>query len=335
MLSASCGRLQGQRTAALSAHQESVHFQSDGFTLAGTLFMPAGNEPHPAVVMFHGSGPQGRYEFEGHWFAEHGVAALTYDKRGVGESTGDFRSIPFMALCDDGLAAIQLLKSRRDIDARRIGVWGLSQGGWLGPLAASRSTDIAFVIAVSGPGVSPGEQMLYFWANDLRDQGVPDRQVEEAGALRREVWNYMETGMGYEQAKTDLERARSAPWYGQVKQQGDDLFGTLETPEQLRTSIHRWFQQEAVYDPTVALRNLRVPSLFLFGEDDHTIPVADSVRIIRQTLTQSGTRDFTLRVFPKTDHVMLVQQADGGRTRSADYLKTMSDWLASHHFSAP
>lgn len=329
----SCARVQGGGPA-LPAHQEPIHFSSDGFTLAGTLYLPAGVGPYPAVVLFHGSGPQTRYEFEGHWFAEHGVAALTYDKRGVGESTGDFRSVPFMTLCDDGLAAIQLLKARRDIDPHRIGVWGLSQGGWLGPLAASRSSDVAFVIAVSGPGVSPGEQMLYFWASDLRDQGVPDRQVEEATAVRREVWNYMETGNGYERAKADLEHARTAPWYRQVKQQRDDLFSTLEIPEQLRRSSHRWFQQEAVYDPTVALRKLRVPSLFLFGEDDHTIPVADSVRIIRETLTQSGSRDFTIREFPKTDHAMFVRDAGGGRVRSDDYVKSMSDWLTAHHFSS-
>src|SRR5579859_3628637 len=123
----SCARVEGGGPA-LRARQEPIHFSSDGFTLAGTLYLPAGIGPHPAVVLFHGSGPQARYEFEGHWFAEHGVAALTYDKRGVGDSTGDFRSVPFMTLCDDGLAAIQLLKALRDIDPRRIGVWGLSQG---------------------------------------------------------------------------------------------------------------------------------------------------------------------------------------------------------------
>ena len=83
------------------------------------------------------------------WFAEEGVAAFAYDKRGVGESGGNFRTVPFMELCDDGLAAIAYLKSRDEIDPKRIGVWGLSQGGWLGPLAASRSADVSFVIAVS------------------------------------------------------------------------------------------------------------------------------------------------------------------------------------------
>jgi hypothetical protein len=137
-------------------HEESIHFASGNLTLAGTLLLPDGTQRHPAVFIFHGSGPQGRDLSTARWFAEQGFAALTYDKRGVGESTGDFRAGPFMDLCDDGLAAVEYLKSRRQIDPRRIGVWGLSQGGWLGPLAVSRSADISFVIAVSGPGVSPG-----------------------------------------------------------------------------------------------------------------------------------------------------------------------------------
>jgi dienelactone hydrolase len=104
------------------------------------------------------------------WFATEGVTAFAYDKRGVGESGGDFRTVPFMDLCDDGLAAIAYLKSRDEIDPKRIGVWGLSQGGWLGPLAASRSADVSYVIAVSGPGVSPGEQMIVYYANELRSR---------------------------------------------------------------------------------------------------------------------------------------------------------------------
>jgi uncharacterized protein len=110
--------------------------------------------------------------FTAGWFAKHGIAALAYDKRGVGESTADFRTVPFLELCGDGLAAIEYLKSRQDIDTKHIGLWGLSQGGWLGPLAASRSSDVAFVIAVSGPALSPGEQMIFYYANELRARGL-------------------------------------------------------------------------------------------------------------------------------------------------------------------
>src|SRR5580700_5225043 len=174
--------------------EETVHFVSGGITMAGTLALPEGSPTHPAVILFHGSGPQTRDLFTARWFASEGIAALAYDKRGVGESSGDFRKVPFMELCDDGLGAIKYLKSRKEIDAKRIGVWGLSQGGWLGPLAASRSADVAFVIAVSGPGVSPGEQMIVYYANELRARGVAETDIQEASTLRREIYNYLFDG---------------------------------------------------------------------------------------------------------------------------------------------
>src|SRR5262245_11956842 len=166
------------RTSASAIHRvETVRdlpitFRSGDATLAGALFVPDDGRRHPAIVLFHGSGPEPRNTFMARWFAEHGVAALTYDKRGVGASTGDFRAVSFTALAADGLAAVALLKARSDVDSARIGVWGLSQGGWLGPLAASRSADVAFVIAVSGPGVTPAEQMVFYYANQLRERGV-------------------------------------------------------------------------------------------------------------------------------------------------------------------
>ena len=101
--------------------EETVHFASGDITLAGTLVLPEGSQPHPAVVLLHGSGPQIRDLFTARWFAAEGIAALAYDKRGVGESGGDFRKVPFMELCDDGLGAIKYLKSRKEIEARRIG----------------------------------------------------------------------------------------------------------------------------------------------------------------------------------------------------------------------
>ena len=313
--------------------EEAVRFASGKVNLAGTLVLPENPEVHPAVVLFHGSGPQARDLFTAHWFASQGVAALAYDKRGVGESSGDFRAIPFMELCDDGLAAIAYLKLRQEIDAKQIGVWGLSQGGWLGPLAASRSADVAFVIAVSGPGVSPGEQMIVYYANELRRQGIPEGDVREASGVRRDIWNYMSSGNGYERVKAELEQARTKAWFSQAKGQQDDSFGMLPRPEELSKPVGRsllWFNHEMNYDPVVALRTLRVPALFLFGDRDQLIPVQQSVTVLQRVLGEDAHHDFTIREFPNDDHEM---RMDVGETRGEidpDYLKTMREWLAAH-----
>jgi uncharacterized protein len=319
---------------AANPSEEAVRFTNGNITLAGTLVLPQGTAQHPAVVLFHGSGPQSRDLFTAHWFAAQGFAALAYDKRGVGESTGNFRAVPFMDICDDGLAALAYLKSRREIDSQHIGVWGLSQGGWLGPLAASRSADVAFVIAVSGPGVSPGEQMLVFYANELRAQGVAESDVQEATKLRRDVWNYLSSssGEGYQQAKREFDEARTKRWYNQVKSQRDDLFASLPTPSDVSKPDNpnlRWFKREMNYDPLPVLRALRVPALFLFGSDDRMIPVDTSVAIIRQTLEQSGNRDFTIRVFQHADHGMYLTQGEEAGNLAPEYLSTMKSWLAA------
>ncbi|HXQ97949.1 MAG TPA: alpha/beta fold hydrolase [Candidatus Limnocylindrales bacterium] len=330
---AGCAHPAPMPSAKDDATEESVRFSSGDAILAGTLVLPAGTQRHTAVVLFHGSGPQSRDLFTARWFAAHGIAALAYDKRGVGESSGDFKKVPFMDLCDDGLEGVAYLKSRREIDSQHIGVWGLSQGGWLGPLAASRSSNISFVIAVSGPGVSPGQQMLFYYAEELRARGVPEGDVLEATALRREVWDYMSSGKGYEKAKDGLENARGKRWYNDVKKQQDGLFDPLPAPSELSKPVGRsllWFGQEMNYDPVPALKALRVPALFLFGDQDRLVQVKESVDIIRQTLTQSGNKDFTIQVFPQVDHGMQLVSGEGEGSIAPEYLETMANWLAAH-----
>lgn len=330
-----CSRRAPESPPSAVVRVEQVHFTNGDATLSGSIYIPAGRGPHPAVVLFHGSGPQRRDISTASWFAEHGVAALAYDKRGVGESTGDFRKIVFMDLTRDGIAGIQLLKARRDIDASQIGAWGLSQGGWLGPLAATQSPDIHWVIAVSGPGVSPGEQMIVYYANELRRGGVPEAQITEASATRRAIWNYMSSGQNYQQTKSLFDSARSKPWYAQVSQQQDKLFDPMPAPADFAKPGYQhgnWFAHEMNYDPVPTLEALKIPALFLFGDQDQLIPVQTSMEIIRRVQSEPGQRDFTIQVFPGVEHDMYAETGDAGGT-SREYLNAMQSWLTAHlHF---
>lgn len=321
-----CSAANSQRPVR-EIREESVHFQNGDTKLAGTLVFPAAPRPYPAVVLFHGSGYEERNLWMAHWFAEHGIASLAYDKRGTGESSGSFSAVPFMKLADDGLAAVDFLRARSDIDQHRIGVWGLSQGGWLGPLAASRSSDIAFVISVSGPGVSPGEQMIFYCANQLRSQGLNENDVREASALRREVWTALQTGSGMEQARIDLERSRKASWFRTLRHQ-QELFGRLRTPADWeKARSNRWFKEELGYDPVPTLQKLTVPALFIFGSDDRLIPVPESVNAINRVLN-SNKKDFTLFVVSGADHTLHISDKV-----SEEYLQHMQEWLARKGFA--
>jgi dipeptidyl aminopeptidase/acylaminoacyl peptidase len=305
---------------------EDVSFTNDDVRLAGTLRIPSTKGQHPAIVFIHGSGPQDRdFGPMTGLFARRGIAVLTYDKRGVGDSTGDFRRVPFYELAGDALAGVRFLKTRKEIDPNKIGVWGVSQGGWLGPLAASQSADIAFVISVSGPAVSPKEQMLFYRGNQLREAGLLDEAVEQATQLRRRMWDYLGTGEGQQELRAELDRAKKKSWFSALASQGFPR--ALPNVAGMSESELRWYRQEMNYDPVAALEKVSVPVLEIFGEEDEVVPVQESVEIMKQAFERSGNNNVTFKVFPGADHGIQIFSRRGARQFAPDYIETMIGWL--------
>jgi pimeloyl-ACP methyl ester carboxylesterase len=204
-----------------SYRQEEVTFRNGDVTLAGTLTLPSGNEPHPAVVFIHGSGPDSRenYRFYADLFARQDIATLIYDKRGVGSSTGDWRRVHFRDLAEDALAGVRMLKSRKDINPNKIGLWGGSNGGWVAPLTASLSNDVAFVITVAGAAIPPTELVKWRSVNYVRNAGYSDEVVQQVSKLmdlqfelvRKEGWE-----KGWEKYEAELQKVRNEPWFGRL-----------------------------------------------------------------------------------------------------------------------
>ncbi len=159
-----------QPAASVAYVDEELTILSGGVELAARLRLPAFGGPHPALVVAHGSGRVTRdhYAELSENLAINGYALLTYDKRGAGESGGTYTGVgpanseqALGQLADDIISGVELLKQRSDIRADRIGVYGVSQGGWIAPLAAARSSDVSFMVIVSGPAVSVGEEIYY------------------------------------------------------------------------------------------------------------------------------------------------------------------------------
>jgi dienelactone hydrolase len=158
------------RSVVWQVRSERVTIGAGDVTLAGKLSLPRrGSPPFPAAVIVHGSGRVGRADLKRYVreLVPRGLAVLTYDKRGVGESGGEYRTIlvddsPRLLgeLADDAAAALEYLRGREEIDPERVGYVGASQAGWIMPLAASRS-EAAFVVSVSGPAVTYGEEIHY------------------------------------------------------------------------------------------------------------------------------------------------------------------------------
>ena len=157
-------------TVADPVAPQEVAYRSRDARIAARLYLPRGDGPHPALVIAHGSGELRRsgYEHLARGLNSRGYALLTYDKRGVGDSEGAYASVGpqnsaamFELLADDVIAGVEYLAGRDDILAERVGVFGISQGGWIGPLAAARSRSISFLVIISGPAVSVGEEIYY------------------------------------------------------------------------------------------------------------------------------------------------------------------------------
>ncbi|SEF29478.1 hypothetical protein SAMN05421837_104713 [Amycolatopsis pretoriensis] len=166
---------------ASAADSSDVTFTNGGVTLHGSVVAPPGGTKLPGLVMIHGSGEHSRedYRDQAEVFARQGIATLIYDKRTEGYSQF---SRSYSTLADDALAAVEALRKRPEVDPSRVGVWGLSEGGWVAPLAASRSANVAFVVTLGANGVEPSRQQAWAIENQLRRLGMDGSMVRMASS---------------------------------------------------------------------------------------------------------------------------------------------------------
>ena len=315
--------------AGSHAASETVRFQNGEIGFAGSLDLPDGPAPHPAVVLLTGSDPSPRdapfFEDLRRRFAERGFAALSFDKRGVGGSDGTYEETPdFDIAAGDGLAAIRYLRGRSDIDTTRIGVWGASQGGWLALLMAAKSPQVAFVINISGPGVSPFEQTMFQRGVDLSERKIPPRQVAEAIGIRRRILTYFATGKGAQDARAAFKGVHDRPWF-RAATETDRWFEALATlkslppPSALPPDIVATLKRTYEYDPAAVAARVRVPVLNVFGGKDRHIPVEPSVAALKAAFRRGGNRDAIIRVIPEGGHA--IQAVEG----AAECLRCMAE----------
>ena len=306
--------------------RDSVTFANGSVRLSGTLIAPRTAAKHPAIILVHGSGATDReYMLPFAYFlVRHGVAILGYDKRGVGTSTGDWRSSSFEDLAGDVVAAFEYLKTRRDIDASQIGLLGVSQAGWVMPLAAARAPDMAFLISISGAGISAAETTIDHARNEMTVRRMAPEAVDGIVNLMKLQYRFAQTGDGWE-AYT-AERELLVKRFGRAP---DNFPGSQDDPY--------WGEVRRMYfhDPAPTLQRLRLPILSLFGELDNNIVATKNRDAWESALKSSGHRDYTLLILPKGNHILL-EAAEGNNAEMASlqrfvsaYRTTVRDWLAA------
>lgn len=277
---------------------ETIAFTSGDATLEGTLVLPGGEGPHPAVVIQPGSSWILRESAESLetaiTFAAYGIAGLAYDKRGYGSSSGA-TLVSFDVTASDAAAAAEALTDRFDVNPDWIGIWGLSQGAWIAPLAAMRSDAIRYVVLVGAPGTSPARQEIQRARNRAIAERLSPEDVAAVTRFQELSFRYGDTGLGWEEYARARAAAEGRPWLRWVwapTEPGFDNFG--------------WGRLNGSYNPLPALLALREPVLGLWGEHDVNVDPEVHRSLFEVVLDAAGNRDFTLMIVPGADHVLQV-----------------------------
>ncbi|SIO04034.1 alpha/beta hydrolase family protein [Algoriphagus halophilus] len=273
------GVLMSQVLVAQNRIASTVTFKSGNETIEGILIRPNQNEKVPAVVFQQGSGDHAfdGYEKEAwgpHKFyiedvlLEQGYAILYCNKRGLGNSTGNWKNNDFYGRADDAYAAVEYLKSRDDIDASRIGVSGHSQGGWVAQIVASQHDDIAFVISLAGPTVGVTEQTAMYDSLMYLCNGFPEEK------LGKKMEKYRK------RKKTSATIGKTLPF---IK------------------SAYYW-HLIIDYDHDEALKNLSTQTLLLFAEHDANVPPEQNIDHLNMLFDNDLPPNFTIKVMEGGQH---------------------------------
>jgi hypothetical protein len=328
---------------------EEVSYENEkaaGVTLAGTLTLPEGEGPFPAVILISGSGPQDRNEeLLGHkpflviadHFTRQGIAVLRFDDRGVGGSTGDFGAATSADFATDVQAGIDFLKKRPEIATEHIGLVGHSEGGLIAPMVAANDPAVDFIVMMAGPGVSGTEILLLQQELLARAEGAGEKEIERTRKVSKRMFKDLKNSQNLEQTKEDMIRY--------VKEELENLpekdkagLGDLDQLARQRVNVlaSPWFRYFLTYDPQESLKKVNCPVLAINGEKDLQVDAEQNIPAIEKALKAGGNQEVTTKVLPGLNH--LFQHSETGRsseygqleeTCAPEALELMTEWIKS------
>lgn len=296
---------------------QQVKFKNGDVTLAGTLLMPRRTGRAPAVMFLQGSGPEGRWA--NRWlaqkFVQSGFAALIYDKRGVGESTGHWQTEGFDVLASDGAAGVRFLRTLPMIDAAKVGIYGHSQGGSVAPLVDRDVGGLAFIIASSAPGLRPAEVERYSVENSIGLDTLPEKERGDVKEYASAIIDVAYHGAPRSTLDWLADRFKDRSWFFAPPPGGDPYW-------KLSSAI-------ASFDPSVAWAHVKAPVLLVYGARDKRVPPLASLNAIKAALLAGGNRNVSTKLYPDADHVFTIVGAGrskGWPKHQQDYADTLIAW---------
>ncbi len=318
-----------------------------GITLAGTFTAPNGTGPFPAVFLITGSGGEDRDEnVFGHklflvlsdHLTRNGIAVLRVDDRGVGNSTGTQVGATTEDFAQDAESAVAYLKTRKEVNAKQIGLIGHSEGGIIAPIVASRSKDVAFIVMMAGPGVHADDMIVRQLSDLARANGTPDVGVQHVAAAARRICQIA-------MSTTDRALMRT-----QADVVADSLAAQLIAMDPTRSEmisqqshgivnliLDPWFRYLLTLKPEETLRKVKQPVLAINGSLDLQVSAKENLPAIKKALEEGGNKDVTVMELPGLNHPFQtaktgspMEYATIEETMSPVALKTISDWIVAH-----
>ena len=319
--------------------EDEVSFRNEAadVTLAGTLTLPKGAGPFPAALLIAGSGPYDRDEsISNHkpflvlsdYLTRKGIAVLRYDKRGAGRSTGSADRATTLDLAGDAQAGIAFLKTRKEIDASRLGLIGHSEGAIIAPYIASHSKDLPWLVLLAAPATKGQDTLLDQSELIGRAGGLSDAQLVAS--------------LSFDKAAYDLVRQEPNPGIltgklnDLVKESGlSSAIPPAALEPQLRMMSSPWFRFFLDYDPIPNLEKTKCPVLALYGQKDLQVPAKTNLPLLQKALREAGNEDADIRQLAELNH--LFQHAYSGspaeyaaieETFAPEALEIISGWLS-------
>jgi dipeptidyl aminopeptidase/acylaminoacyl peptidase len=307
---------------------EEISFQSDHFTVVGDLQIPAAEGKHPVIIMVHGDGgidrtDSGKYRPIMERFLRAGYAVFSWDKPGTGESTGEFADGAYIISDRASILvdAVELLKEHPSIDPERIGAWGISQAGYVMPLALTMTDDIAFMIAISGPAMDSYSQGAYLVGQLVFCAGGSE---EEARLVEQQIVK-LDKATTYQEYLENQTLLVENPI---VRELG--MIPANITPED------EWEPEDrsrlSFFNPIEVIEQATIPVLAFFGEKDRQVDPFQGAGAYEQALQKAGNQHYRVELIPGVNHVLVPAETGCMNERRArvyapEYLDLMEEWL--------
>ena len=302
-------------TKPYSYYSEDLTFENNkaGIILAGTLTLPKKDGVFPVVIFISGSGPQNRdEELLGHkpflvlsdYLTKNGIAVLRYDDRGTAMSKGDFQTATSADFATDVESAIAYLKTRKEINKKKIGLIGHSEGGLIAPMVASKSKDVAFIVLLAGTGIQ-GDRLLLLQQKLIeKASGISDEDLQKSELINRKAFDIVNKSNNLEQLNIDLtnyiKQCLTDNPNAKIPQgMSADDFVKL----QVKQIASPWMQYFIKYNPAPVLEKVKCPVLAINGAKDLQVPPQENLEAIKKALAKGGNKKVTTKEFPNLNHL--------------------------------